>query len=66
MNRLSKNKIVGILVFVLIFIYGNILELQHITDIRIKARIKLMPEIIICTIFFIYAIYTFSKDEKKK
>lgn len=65
MNKLSKNQIIGIIVFILIFIYSIILELKHITCIRIESRMKIIPEIIICIIFFTYAIYIFTKDEKK-
>lgn len=66
MNKLSKNQIVGILVFVLTFIYASILEVTHFTDSRLKARMELMPYIIVGIVFFIYAIHMFSKDEKKK
>lgn len=66
MNKLSKDQIVGILVFVLTFIYASILEITHFTDSRLKSRLELMPYIIVGIVFFIYAIYMFSKDEKKK
>lgn len=66
MNKLSKDQIIGILVFALTFIYASILEVSHFTDSRLKARLESIPYIIVGIVFFIYAIYTFSKDEKKK
>lgn len=66
MNKLSKNQIFGVIIFLFIFIYSIMVELKYFNESRIIARIYSIPFVILGVTFFIYAIYKFMDNNNKK
>lgn len=63
MIKIPKEQIIGLLLFIFVFIYSIILEIKHFGDVRIKARIELFPYIIIGIILFLGSVYLFNKKK---